>query len=674
MAVGTRRIVPRQDLEGSIGSGEKRWEKAYIGNVGNTYDTIADMVADLELSVGTAVVTKGYHNISDGGSAFYHIREKVVSDVDNKDTIIFLNNGNVAEKIFINPYHHCYFMPVSNSSALDYGAGKCSVIKTRNGKTIMFDTGMTYSYQLIKETLVNLGITKIDYFVLSHYHGDHWYNIRSLVEDFDFTNTVCYLPKHTDVYPYEEDILSYLTTNTKIYPNSGDTFTVEDITFTFFNCDQADIDYYDNNAANYNDYSMCTYAECGDKTILFTGDIFPTAQERLYNQGWFKKTDVLDIPHHGVTDGVFAPYMQEVMADLSVVSASQNVWTVHCSHGKELPFWSLVGNMYLLGDGLVDVAFNQDVIQYSATGDRKFGVKENTSVTLYLDSSYEGFSNGTPLHPFSSLNDSLALAQKLSNALYVTIEPLSGTYTNADEDVTIKNTNGTVTLKNISVKTLAILSCKQVALDNVTVTGTDNLPLIIKGSIIISGTVEVNGLRSGTGYDSRGVGIYQSKVFLNTLTVKNRSCAIFVAEVSNVCISNFVGESIDYVLADTIGSTVAINNYNHDVCPKMYDTNITQQNPLRIFTTVEYLTSGIDLNTVTKVGQYRISGGGIMQSLVNKPSAIYLAGTLYVTQIESSVLEQRITSDIWDATNGSGVWIRRSVYGTWTAWRKVTTA
>lgn len=99
VAEETRRIVPRGDLEGSLGSGEKRWEKAYVGNVGNVYNSVADMKADLELMEGSTVVTKGYHAINDGGHGFYNIREKEVSDVHDGGSIIFLDNGRVAELI-----------------------------------------------------------------------------------------------------------------------------------------------------------------------------------------------------------------------------------------------------------------------------------------------------------------------------------------------------------------------------------------------------------------------------------------------------------------------------------------------------------------------------------------------------------------------------------------------
>lgn len=96
--MATRRIVPRGDLEGSIGSGEKRWAKAYIGNVSVTYDTIADMVADLELKEGSTAATKGAAYLNDGGAGVYAIRNRAVTDVAS-NTIIFLNNGLVAEAI-----------------------------------------------------------------------------------------------------------------------------------------------------------------------------------------------------------------------------------------------------------------------------------------------------------------------------------------------------------------------------------------------------------------------------------------------------------------------------------------------------------------------------------------------------------------------------------------------
>lgn len=62
------------------------------------FNSVADMVAS-NLESGQTVFTKGYYSVNDGGSALYTIRAKDVADIDDGGSIIFLDNGNVAELI-----------------------------------------------------------------------------------------------------------------------------------------------------------------------------------------------------------------------------------------------------------------------------------------------------------------------------------------------------------------------------------------------------------------------------------------------------------------------------------------------------------------------------------------------------------------------------------------------
>ena len=62
------------------------------------FDNVASMVA-YDLPVGVTAATRGYHTVNDGGNAFYYIREVAVGDVEDGGSIIFLDNGNVAELI-----------------------------------------------------------------------------------------------------------------------------------------------------------------------------------------------------------------------------------------------------------------------------------------------------------------------------------------------------------------------------------------------------------------------------------------------------------------------------------------------------------------------------------------------------------------------------------------------
>ena len=61
--------------------------------------TVKQMKSLALLTAGDTVFTKGYHSANDGGHALYDIRPKKNADIDDGGSIIFLDNGNVAELI-----------------------------------------------------------------------------------------------------------------------------------------------------------------------------------------------------------------------------------------------------------------------------------------------------------------------------------------------------------------------------------------------------------------------------------------------------------------------------------------------------------------------------------------------------------------------------------------------
>lgn len=63
------------------------------------FDNVAAMKAAAGLQVGMLAGTKGYYSINDGGSSIYAIRAKTQDDVEDGNYIIFLDNGNIAERI-----------------------------------------------------------------------------------------------------------------------------------------------------------------------------------------------------------------------------------------------------------------------------------------------------------------------------------------------------------------------------------------------------------------------------------------------------------------------------------------------------------------------------------------------------------------------------------------------
>lgn len=71
--------------------------EAMHGQLVNVYNNIAEMKQSTRLKVGMAAKTLGYYSANDGGGAYYVIRAKQDSDVDDGGSIHELANGLIAE-------------------------------------------------------------------------------------------------------------------------------------------------------------------------------------------------------------------------------------------------------------------------------------------------------------------------------------------------------------------------------------------------------------------------------------------------------------------------------------------------------------------------------------------------------------------------------------------------
>ena len=72
------------------------------GQLVNVYNNVAEMKQSTRLKVGMATKTLGYYSTNDGGGAYYVIRAKQDSDVDDGGSLHELANGLVAELIVEN--------------------------------------------------------------------------------------------------------------------------------------------------------------------------------------------------------------------------------------------------------------------------------------------------------------------------------------------------------------------------------------------------------------------------------------------------------------------------------------------------------------------------------------------------------------------------------------------
>ena len=118
------------------------------------FPSVAAMRAEESLVPGVTVGTTGYYNPNDGGAAVYTIRTKAQSDVEDGGSIIFLDNGNVAELITdgtVTPEQFgAYGDGVTDDSTAFSSAVNCVKTKILN----LTKTYLVYNVTLTKDTYI----------------------------------------------------------------------------------------------------------------------------------------------------------------------------------------------------------------------------------------------------------------------------------------------------------------------------------------------------------------------------------------------------------------------------------------------------------------------------------------------------------------------------------------
>lgn len=162
------------------------------------------------------------------------------------------------------------------------------------------------SYRYVGEFLNSMGITKIDFLILSHSHQDHSMEAQSLIDNFNV--------KHLVLSRYDKYHLNH--SNTAFV---GDKYEIRtsNVFIDFFGPIR---DY-----GNANDNSLVFKFNIGTLSILFTGDAEQLAEIDLVDKYSNKlKSDVLKVGHHGSVTSSRADFLKVVGARDVIISLGRN--------------------------------------------------------------------------------------------------------------------------------------------------------------------------------------------------------------------------------------------------------------------------------------------------------------------------------------------------------------
>lgn len=311
--------------------------------------------------------------------------------------------------------------------------GDCTIIKSAN-KVMMIDCYLdAASWQGVRNALTRYGITKIDYFILTHYHIDHYGNIPRLLADYDCSQTEFIIPNlptmnpNIDMSANYNTVLGYLTGYNYTFANNN-SFMFDGVTVNLYNSSVADWNAVTALGTNdYNNYSIVTEVLFKGHKIALLADIQQEAQEVIHKAGYLKANyDLVKDAHHGYA-GVYAPFAYRVNPNYLVVPVSHGMLRgiTRIANGMELTmyFASLGSKVYFL-------CYQNDDICYSITvnGLTMQTMNEVSPMTLFMsgwsgvtltvdDTTAGVYRNGTPDYPFKDITEAVMFANKFVNGV-----------------------------------------------------------------------------------------------------------------------------------------------------------------------------------------------------------------------------------------------------------------
>ena len=205
---------------------------------------------------------------------------------------------------------------------IDVGQGDSFLI-TSNNKTMLIDTGgvMTYYQEqwmqyekssggkYLVTFLKSLGITNLDYLVLTHGDYDHAGEALTIMDEIDVGTVFFNGNKLNDL---EKKIWDSSPNNYKL--TEGDSFSLGNFNFLVIS----------NTYPDENDGSLVLYSTINDKSLLFMGDASIKSEEYILDNYDIRDITILKVGHHGSRTSSSEEFIDSVNPTYALISAGKD--------------------------------------------------------------------------------------------------------------------------------------------------------------------------------------------------------------------------------------------------------------------------------------------------------------------------------------------------------------
>lgn len=398
-------------------------------------------------------------------------------------------------------------------------SGDIELIKY-NDINILIDCYRSADWLNVKAMLDDNEASHIDYFILTHYHGDHEGNFENLVNNgYIDSETVLFLPPELITFGIDSKIAQYkafclehnLTYNT---PYDYQTVKIDDyFKFTFANCDVDTIEAtYTGSYKNLNSASMVILFEHKNIKALFTADAQLKTLQYLYDTKFaLTKLDLYKVEHHAINTDTYVQYINAInptysvitdgIVDFSMNNESQCATVSILSDMNSNIFRTCNQDDYLIfgSNGNTLKVINGKQSDFSPSGDSK---------GIYVDStvSYDAIQDGSQSHPYRDLTSAIASIPNNSKISY-TFYLADGLYGYSQTDAAYGHQKNRITIKCGS----------RIVLQG---NSNDNTKVMINGFTINNSNVIINDITIDNRYQEC-LNIFNSRVQTNNIKIIN---------------------------------------------------------------------------------------------------------------------------------------------------------
>ncbi len=203
---------------------------------------------------------------------------------------------------------------------LDVGQADCILIQGPE-KVLVIDGGESGDASTIIQYLQKQGVERIDYYLNTHPHSDHYGGITQVMQAIP-TGEFFHHPvpeEHTPTTRSYQKLIQYLldskTKTTVLDP--GDTLDLGGgAVLTIL----APLEGYE----DMNNNSLVGRLTFGERAFLFTGDAEKKSEKAILESGVELSADVYSIPHHGSNTGMTQKFLNQVKPQYATISVGKD--------------------------------------------------------------------------------------------------------------------------------------------------------------------------------------------------------------------------------------------------------------------------------------------------------------------------------------------------------------